>query len=166
MQSAYDYSGVNWPAVEKARDVNYSENPHTWSGGPPDIPQKEITSQGVYDYLYPKDEFIPNPDFISKQPLTLNQLLLGGGGSKQQNKPYIYNKEAGYGYRDELQRYFGLRIPPAAYLRRYDPYPVKNKKGILSLAAEKIPTPYDILSLYPHGILEGIGRRAGMYGGP
>jgi hypothetical protein len=162
MPEAYDYSGVNWPAVEKGRDVNY-RNPHTWSAsGYPDIPQdKKITSQGVYDYLYPQDEFIPNPDFMTKQLLSLNELLIGKGGLEQ---PYIYNKEAGYSHADKLQRFFGLRIPPARYLRnkKYDPYPVKNKKGILSLAAEKIPTPGEIMSLYPFGILEGIMRRSGL----
>ena len=181
MPEAYDYSGVNWPVVEAKRDVNYSENPHTWSGDPTisgvkgwqtfdmsnyrmhpitprDMGPVEITSPSYYNYLYPEDELLPNPDY--KHGTSGNRSVLLAPFDPWE-KTHVYNKAAGYSHADRLQRFKGLRIPPAQYLKNkiYDPYPVKKDKGIATLMAEKIPTPNEIMSLYPHGIVASILMR-------
>ena len=157
MADPYDYRGVNWEEFEKLADKNY-RHPHTWAGAPPDILPKEITSQALYDYLYPENEIFFNPDFWNKRKATgtwqgLTHDLL--------HQEYPYNKAAGYSGADRLQRFFGLRIPPAGYLKneKYSPYPVKKEEGLLSLIAGEIPTPNKIMGLYPHGILASMLMR-------
>ena len=107
-----EYAGINWSAAEKARDANY-RHPHTMAWR--DIPKYERVdpSAGILNTL---GEY---------SNINLNMGYPHAGIKTDKIRSSVVPKNI-------LQTRYGNIIPPATYLRRYDPYFTPNdmRQGI------------------------------------